>query len=266
MLKLLNQTLSFSLIIIFFLLQGSSFAQISEPEMVFVKGGAFKMGDPKGDYDEKPVTHVILSNYYIAKYEVTVKQYREFCTATGRKMPATPTQEWYEEHDKAKKWEWKDNYPIVKVTWNDAIAYCEWLAKETGKNYTLPTEAQWEFAARGGTKSKNSIYSGSDNINEVAWFDETTYEKGPQPVGKLKPNELLIHDMSGNAWEWCKDNYGRYKGGSLTNPQGPEKSNFKVIRGGSWYYVAQMAKVTTRDGPYPHYSNYNYGFRVAINP
>lgn len=241
-------------------------SQITEPEMAFVKGGSFKMGSNTGDYDERPVHQVILSNYYIGKYEITVKQYKEFCNATGKKMPPMPVEEWYEEHDQAKKWEWKDNNPIVNVNWNSATEFCAWLSKETGKNYSLPTEAQWEFAARGGTLSKNSLYSGSDNINEVAWYDETTYERGPQPVGRLKPNELGIYDMSGNAWEWCKDNYAKYKPGTQKNPTGPEKTNFRVIRGGSWYYVAEMAKITTRDGPYPHYSNYDYGFRVVINP
>ncbi len=264
MFNLLKQT--FLIIVIAISVLTSSYAQVTEPQMIFVKGGAFKMGSKKGDYDEKPVHQVVLSNYYIGKFEITVKQYREFCNATGKKMPPMPTEEWYEEHDQAEKWVWKDNNPIAKINWHNATAYCKWLSKETGKNYSLPTEAQWEYAAKGGNKSKNNLYSGSDNINEVAWYDETTYEKGTRPVGRLKPNEIGIYDMSGNVWEWCKDNYARYKSGTQKNPKGPEKTNFRVIRGGSWYYVGEMTKVTTRDGPYPHYSNFNYGFRVVINP
>ena len=236
------------------------------PEMVLVKGGTFKMGSNSGESDEKPVHTVTLSDFYIGKYEVTVVQYKQFCNETGKKFPDNPRPDWYEEHKNASKWVWKDDYPILNVTWKDAADYCEWLSKKTGQNYTLPTEAQWEYAARGGNKSSNYKYSGSESINKVAWYDETTLEKGPKPVGKLKPNELGIYDMSGNAWEWCKDFFGRYSSDTQTDPQGPASSPYKVIRGGSWYYVANLARVTARDGPYPHYTNFNYGFRVARIP
>jgi formylglycine-generating enzyme required for sulfatase activity len=238
----------------------------TEPQMVFVKGGTFMMGSEKGDSDETPVHKVTLSNYYISIYEITVAQYNEYCKATGKGLPAFPSEEWYQEHDKAKKWEWKDNNPITYLTWKDASDYCVWLSKSTGKNYSLPTESQWEFSARGGTLSKNFKFSGSDNINEVSWYDETTYERGPMPVGRLKPNELGIYDMSGNAWEWCSDYYAKYKAGVFKDPIGAPKSLYKVVRGGSWYYVDKMCSVTSRDGPYSNYTNYNYGFRVVINP
>ncbi len=238
-----------------------------EPTMVLVKGGTFTMGSNKSEPDERPQHKVTLSNYYIGKYEITVKQYKEYCKATRKRMPANPQKEWYEQHDMARKpWVWKDNYPITNVTWTDAAGYCKWLSKKTGKKYALPTEAQWEFAAKGGTSSKKYKFSGGDNPKQVSWFDETTYEKGPMAVGRLKPNELGIYDMSGNVWEWCSDRYGRYSKGKQKNPKGPSKGSFRVIRGGSWYYVEEMVKVTTRDGPYPHYTNFNYGFRVVINP
>lgn len=236
------------------------------PEMVFVKGGTFKMGSNSGEPDERPVHTVTLTDYYIGKYEVTVEQYKAFCKETGRSLPSSPNATWYEEHPNAAKWDWNSKHPIVNVKWKEAMDYCNWLSKKTGHNYTLPTEAQWEFAARGGTKSKNYKYSGSNNISKVAWFDETTYEKGPKPVGLLKPNEIGIYDMSGNAWEWCKDNFGRYSSKSSTNPTGPGSSPFRVIRGGSWYYVSDLARLTARDGPYPHYTNYNYGFRIVRIP
>lgn len=238
----------------------------TEPEMVFVEGGTFKMGSYDGDIDEKPQHTVKLSSFYISKFEITVKQYREFCNATGHAFPSVPPDMWYIEHDRAAKWTWASDRPMCKVNWHDAKAYCKWLSESTGKNYDLPTESQWEFAARGGTRSKHYQYSGSDNINEVAWYDETTYERGPMPIGRLKPNELGIHDMSGNVWEWCLDYYAKYTSSRKVNPTGPSSGQFKVVRGGSWYYVGQMAKVATRDGPYPDYSNYNYGFRVVINP
>ena len=236
------------------------------PEIVFVKGGAFQMGNKNGEPDERPVHTVILSDFYIGKYEITVEQYKAFCKEVGKQLPQEPPASWYEEHPNAAKWIWKSNYPIVNVTWKDAMGYCEWLSKKTGHQYTLPTEAQWEYAARGGQKSKNYKYSGSNSINKVAWYDETTYEKGPKSVGTLKPNELDIYDMSGNAWEWCLDNFAKYPAGTLKNPKGPTSTPFKVIRGGSWYYVENLARLTARDGPYPHYTNYNYGFRVVRIP
>lgn len=238
-------------------------AQYSAPETVLVKGGTFKMGNANGYSDESPQHSVTLSDFYIGKYEVTVAEYKTFCAVTGRKMPPNPPASWYEEHAEAVKWEWKNDYPMVDVTWYDAVAYCKWLSQVTGDSYSLPTEAQWEYAASGGSQSKHFIYSGSNNINEVAWYDETTDETGPRAVGQKKPNELGIYDMSGNAWEWCSDFYGKYTSASQKNPTGPSKGQFNVIRGGSWYYVEDMARLTSRDGPKPVFTNYNYGFRVV---
>ena len=233
------------------------------PEMVLVKGGTFKMGSDDGYDDEKPIHSVTLSDYYIGKYEVTVAQYREFCKQTGHPFPSNPDRSWYDEHDKVKSWNWRDNYPILNVDWYDAMEYCKWLSEQTGENYTLPTEAQWEFAARGGNKSHNYVYSGSNDIDEVAWYDETTYERGPRPVGQLKPNELGIYDMSGNAFEWCRDYYGKYTSKSVKNPKGPSRGSYRVIRGGSWYYVDEFCRVTQRDSPKASLKKFVYGFRVV---
>ena len=238
----------------------------SEPEMIYVKGGKFLMGSNYGDSDEKPVHSVTVSSYYIGKYEITVAQYQAYCSATGRSLPKLPSDEWYEEHYNTKKWTWKSRHPIVNVTWNDARLYCKWLSTKTGKSYRLPREAEWEYAARGGSVAKATKYSGSNNINKVSWYDETTYERGTRPIGTLAPNELGIYDMSGNVWEWCYDRYGRYSSASQTNPKGVTRGPFRVIRGGSWYYTDDMCTVTVRDGPYPHYTNYNYGFRVVKIP
>ena len=254
----------FFVLALYILMSQSAFSQ-KKPEMIFVKGGTFKMGNLNGDSDERPVHSVTLNSFYIGKYEVTVEEYLAFCKATGVKMPKVPNTEWYSQHPNAKKWVWKNNYPIVQIDWKSANKYCKWLSGVTGERYSLPTEAQWEYAARGGQKSKRYKYSGSSNINRVAWYDETTYEKGPRPVGILKPNELGIYDMSGNAWEWCSDKYGRYTSSAKKNPKGSSDGIFRVIRGGSWYYVDDMTRVTSRDGPYPHFSNYNYGFRIVKN-
>ena len=257
------KNISLTIVIVLFIMNIMPAQNSKYPEMVFVKGGSFKMGSNKGYDDEKPVHNVTLSSFYISKYEVTVGQYKEFCKATGHQFPSKPTRQWYEEHDNVRDWTWRDNYPIVNVSWYDAMEYCKWLSEQTGDTYTLPTEAQWEFAARGGNKSQNYKYAGSNNINEVAWYDETTYERGPRPVGQLKPNELGLYDMSGNAFEWCLDNYGPYSSKSVKNPTGAKKSSYKVIRGGSWYYVDDFCRITLRDAPKPNLKKFVYGFRVV---
>ncbi len=281
----------------------------TEPQMVFVKGGTFMMGNPrtsgryKGDPDEKPPHKVRLHSFYIGKYEVTVKEYKEFINDKSfhefsafreDKMPAPPDSTWFQGHPGTqayyqkigkKWWGWKDNYPMQHVTWYDAIAYCNWLSKKLGyeecyyekdggiycdftKNgFRLPTEAEWEYAARGGQKSHNYIFSGSNDYTQVAWVDETTFLTGPRPVGIKKPNELGIYDMTGNVWEWCYDWYSPvfYQNSPVDNPVNDRPTGYKVIRGGGWHYRPEYSTVTSRDGPKPSYTNYDYGFRLARN-
>ena len=261
-----TQFIAYSALLLATAWQQLSFAQTSNPpDLIFVKGGQFKMGCAQAGGDEVPVHNVHLSDFYIGKYEVTVAQYRAFCNATGHTFPSPPPSGWYEEHDKAIKWQWNDTYPIVNISYYDAKAYCKWLSELTGDKYDLPTEAQWEYAARGGQLSKSYTYAGSNDIDEVAWYDETTNEKGVKQVGRLKPNELGIYDMSGNVWEWCLDFYGKYTASSQRDPQGPSRGDFRVVRGGSWYYVDDMARITGRDGPKPTFADFNYGFRVVKN-
>jgi len=247
---------SFLFVLIFVLYTYSSIAQ----EMVFVEGGSFTMGSKDGNDDEAPEHKVKVSNFFIGKYEVTVAEYREFCKATNHLMPARP------------KWGESDKYPITSINWFDANAYCKWLSTKTGKKFRLPTEAEWEYAARGGTKSKKFIYSGSNNADDVCWYDETTEEQGPKEVGKKKANELGIYDMSGNVWEWCSDMYDTkyYSKSALENPKGAtptagvaEEDLYRVVRGGSWYYDVDYSRVTARDGPKASFSNPNYGFRIV---
>jgi len=252
--------LTFFLVVQFFLMSSQTVQ-----EMVLVESGTFKMGSDEGYDDESPVHTVKLTySYYISKYEITVSQYREFCTATGRSFPGLPTKDWYNEHEEVTEWKWVDNHPIVNVTWNDAVEYCKWLSKETGDNYSLPTEAEWEFAARGGNKTKNYKYSGSNNLNEVAWYDETTYERGTRQVGQLKANELGIYDMNGNACEWCSDAYQSYSSSTQTDPVvSNATASFRVIRGGCWFFVEENNRLTFRDGPKPFTNKHYYGFRVV---
>jgi formylglycine-generating enzyme required for sulfatase activity len=273
---------------------------IAQPnKMIFVEGGTFMMGNPrttgeyKGDTDEKPVHKVTVGTFYICENEVTVKQYKEYCTATGVKMPSEPDEEWLDSHLDTKKlyassgkkwWGWNDLFPIHNVNWFSAVEYCNWLSHKenlekcytknadggweldrTKNGYRLPTEAEWEFAARGGKKSMNYIFSGSNSLNEVAWYDETSLLSGPQKIKTKKPNELGIYDMSGNVWEWCSDYYKAdyYSGSPEKDPFFSVSMSYRVIRGGSWHYSGDLATTTGRDGPEPAYTNFNYGFRLV---
>lgn len=203
---------------------------------VYVAGGTFLMGRNGPFRDERPIHSVTLSGYYISKYEVTVRDYRQFTTATSRTFPAAPS------------WGWNDNEPIVNVSWNDAKAYCAWLDSTSVKGCRMPTEAEWEFAARGGRNSRQRIYSGGNTIDSVGWYYLNASGRTHQ-IGLKRPNELGIYDMSGNAWEWCADWQGSYASFPQTNPTGPSGGSNKVFRGGSWfdYGIAESeCRVETR--------------------
>lgn len=271
---------------------GVSNAQ-SIPKMILVEGGQFTMGSNQGEDNEKPTHQVALDAFYIAEHETTVDQYREFVKATGRDMPQPPDEDWMKTHLHTMKyytsaaktwWGWQADFPMHHVNWYDAMEYCNWLSEKEGlqkcyttdpkggwltditKNgYRLPTEAEWEFAARGGNKSKGYIYSGSNDPSAVAWYDDTSNQKSPMTIKTKAPNELGIYDMSGNVWEWCSDYYDAdyYKKSPLKNPFNDKFSVYRTLRGGAWHYRVEYTTVTSRDGPEPKFSNYNYGFRIA---
>ena len=196
--------------------------------------------------DEKPIHSVTLSDFYIGKYEVTQKEWRDI-------MGSNPS------HFKG------DNLPVEKVSWNDIQKFIKKLNTKTGLNYRLPTEAEWEYAARGGVKTQNSAsqkYSGSNNINEIAWYDNSNSKT--HSVGSKKPNELGIYDMSGNVYEWCNDWYdgSYYKNSPKNNPQDASSVSNRVYRGGSWRDHAKYCRVANR---FNHHQNYGYiilGFRL----
>lgn len=228
------------------------------PEFVKVTGGTFTMGDEWGlGYDDEQPTHeVTLSGFSISKTEVTVAQYRRYCNATGVSMP-----------DDGPSWVGKDNHPIVLVSWYDAINYCDWLSEELDQNILLPTEAQWEFAARGGNHSNGYKYSGSRSMATAGWYKGNSNGK-THTVATKKANELGLYDMSGNVWEWCMDKYaGNYYANSPSqNPKGPQSGDTRdsrVLRGGSWYNEATYCRVSNRNSRPPEIRNDDYGFRVV---
>lgn len=226
------------------------------PEMISVEGGTFTMGDEwmLGDEDEQPTHEVTLKNFKIGKTEVTVAQYRAFCNATGKAMPETPD------------WGWKDNFPIVNVSWHDAVAYCDWLSEKLGGLYRLPTEAEWEYAARGGNKSSGYKYSGSQSLYSVGWANDNADGRA-HAVASKKTNELGIYDMSGNVWEWCMDWYDSeyYANSPNNNPRGPRSGSYRVMRGGSWYSSATDSRVAFRNSGDPSLRYSTLGFRVVLS-
>ncbi|MBR4156726.1 MAG: SUMF1/EgtB/PvdO family nonheme iron enzyme [Bacteroidales bacterium] len=214
--------------------------------MIAVEGGTFKMGatSEQGSDDEKPVHNVTLSDYYIGETEVTQELWQAV-------MGTNPS---YSKGNKK---------PVEKVSWDDCQEFIRKLNQLTGMNFRLPTEAEWEYAARGGNKSKGYKYSGSNTIDNVAWYTSNSGSK-THDVKTKQSNELGIYDMSGNVWEWCQDRYGSYSSSSQTNPTGSSSGSYRVLRGGCWGGSAGSCRVSYRYYFSPDDRYYNLGLRLAL--
>ena len=213
-------------------------------KMIAVKGGTFQMGSDDGYEWEKPVHQVTLSDYYIGETEVT----QELWTAVMGSNPSYYTGNMQR--------------PVEMVSWIDCQTFISKLNQLTGETFRLPTEAQWEYAARGGNKSKGYTYSGSNVLDDVAWYDDNS-DGMTHPVKTKAPNELGIYDMSGNVWEWCSDWYGDYSSAAQTDPTGPATGSSHVSRGGSWNFDATSCRVAYRIGDTPTFSYIFLGLRLA---
>jgi len=277
---------------------------IAPDNMLRIRGGTFKMGSTDGEEDEKPVHEVTVSDFYLSKYEVTVAEFQVFVEASKYQTDAGKNGEGsYFYSSTTSKWELKPgidwrhdaegnlrpeseyNHPVIHVSWNDAIAYCAWLSQKTVRTYRLPTEAEWEYAAgngsrhtkyswgngepvgkKGGNAADESKRPGDgaswsvkfDGYNDGYWFTA--------PVGSYDANDFGLFDMTGNVLEWCSDWRGDYASGSQTNPIGPGSGSYRVLRGGSWRYGAQICRVAYRYFGTPGFRNYNIGFRLASSP
>jgi formylglycine-generating enzyme required for sulfatase activity len=252
-------------------------------EMITVKAGDVRIGDAVGDLGRmcRPVHTVNFTyDYQVCKYEVTFDEYDSFCIATGRWKP--DDMDWG-----------RGQRPVIHVTWWDAIAYCNWLSKKEGlrvayreegenasgslldrngnvttditrvEGYRLLTEAEWEYAARGGQYSKGYKYSGSNNLDEVGWYNGNSSFQ-THPVGNKKANEIGLYDMSGNVCEWCYDWSGNYSASPQTNPTGPLNGSNRVFRGGDWCYSGtKRYRVAYRDGNILTSCFDTLGFRLA---
>lgn len=253
--------------------------------MVLVKGGTFTMGCTSEQgrdchNHESPAHQVSLSDFYLSKYEVTVQEFKAFIEATKYRTDAE--KEGYSEiwgtnsfWERKSGVDWRcdikgnlrsgreDSHPVIHVSWNDAVAYCDWLTQNSEKKFRLPTEAEWEYAARGGSLSQKFKYAGSNNLDEVAWYDKNSGDK-THPVGLKKANELGLYDMSGNAWEWCQDRHGYYPNSTQTNPTGSTLGEDRIYRGGAWLFDSLNCRVSWRSYSSPIYHSYFMGFRLAL--
>ena len=219
-------------------------------DMVRVEAGTFTMGATpemkNPNNDEKPTHRVTLTNdYYISKYEVTQALWQAVMGKKPSKFKG-------------------DNLPVEQVSWDDCQKFINKLNRITGKKFRLPTEAEWEYAARGGKKSRGYQYSGSNNLSDVAWYYNNSGEK-THAVGSKQANELGIYDMSGNVWEWCQDWYGEYNSSSQVNPIGANSGPYRVYRGGSWSKAARLCRSSCRDCYMPSYRDFNIGFRLVLS-
>jgi formylglycine-generating enzyme len=259
----------------------------STDNMVFIPGGTFQMGSEDGFEKEKPVHTVTVSSFYMGKYELTVAEFKQFVEATRYQTDADKDGWSYiligKSYGRRGGINWRFdtkgnprpaseyNHPVVHVSWNDAVAYCQWKSNATGKNYRLPTEAEWEYAARGGEWNIHSraTWAGTSDealLRQYANYDghegEDKYAE-TAPVGSLKPNALGLYDMSGNVWEWCSDWYGTYSSDAQTNPAGEISSFARVLRGGDWSNNAQYCRVAFRYCAVPKNRLYFIGFRLV---
>jgi formylglycine-generating enzyme required for sulfatase activity len=245
------------------------------PEMVVIPAGTFQMGDiqGKGVSWERPVHEVILDAFAIGRNPVTVGEFRRFVEATGYQTEAEQQdgtsvydgKEWGQKSDA----NWRNPYmsqdedhPVVCISWNDAAAYCEWLCEQTGEQYSLPTEAEWEYACRAGSDTAYCFGDDEKQLSSYAWYSKNAEGK-THPVGEKRPNDWHLYDIHGHVWEWVQDWFGDYSKEPQHNPSGPETGSSRVIHGGSWGRDAGYCRSAFRDLVGPGRRCGPLGFRLA---
>ena len=232
-------------------------------KLIWVEGGEFMMGctsEQSGcDSDEQNVRSVTVDGFYIGMLEVTQAQWEKV-------MGTSISQQRNKANSSLSLCGVGSDYPMYYVSWEEATEFCRLLSNKTGRTYTLPTEAQWEYAARGGKKNEETKYAGSNMIDAVAWYDDIS-DWSSHPCGTKRANALGIYDMSGNVYEWCKDWYSNsYTSYDTNNPTGPSSGSFRVCRGGCWYLHKRWCRVAFRKKESPNSRYRTLGFRVVCLP
>jgi formylglycine-generating enzyme len=231
-------------------------SEVVEPTLVRVPAGWFLMGSESGQDNEKPVHRVLVDDFFLATCQVTNAEYARFLRGTG--LPPTPF--------------WKQpefshpQQPVVGVSWFEAVRYCEWLSKATGKRYRLPSEAEWERSARAGREGE--LYPWGDTPPQSLPGYAGSWQSGPEPVGRSEPNGFGLFNMCDNVHEWCSDWYdpAYYSVSPERNPRGPESGERRASRGGSWRHHVKMSRCAARSSIPPQFQYADYGFRVACEP
>jgi formylglycine-generating enzyme required for sulfatase activity len=271
-------------------------------KLVLIPAGEFEMGSPADKeghvFDESPVHRVrITKPFYLGQYEVTLGEFLKFYHATGYKTDAekdgggmgyTGTGDFpFAQRADFVPWHWgfdgqTNDHPVVNVSWNDVVAFCEWLSRKEGRTYRLPTEAEWEYACRSGTTTRFSIGDGDSDLHHVANCEDSSLKRFfkradgkhsdgfpfTAPVGSLRPNVFGLYDMHGNVWEWCSDWYDEnyYRHSPLGDPPGPSTGSERVFRGGGWFNSTLNCRSAQRWSLSPASRNDDIGFRVACAP
>jgi len=230
-------------------------APVTESLLIEIAGGWFSMGSGTGQDVEAPVHRVWVDGFHMAATQVTVGEYARFLDSTGSKPPPN----------------WGDanfahpQQPVVAVSWFDAVAYCAWLSATTGSHYRLPTEAEWERAARGGAEGMAFPWGNAPPASRPGYYDR--WKTGPEPVGQSEPNAYGLFEMCENVHEWCSDWFaaGYYAISPERNPPGPEEGSRKASRGGSWRHHIKISRCSARSSIPPEFQYADYGFRVACD-
>jgi formylglycine-generating enzyme len=227
----------------------------AEPKHVQVAAGWFFMGSDKGQDVEGPVHRVWVDSFAMAATQVTVEEYGRFLDATGRTPPP-----YLDAPDFC-----RPQQPVVAVSWFDAVAYCAWLSTMTGAHYRLPTEAEWERAARGGVEGMDFPWGDDPPTSRAGYHNR--WKTGPEPVAQSQPNAFGLFEMCENVHEWCSDWFAAdyYAISPDRNPQGPEVGNRKASRGGSWRHHIKISRCSARSSIPPEFKYADYGFRVVRN-
>ena len=223
------------------------------PALVSIPAGWFLMGSDAGQEVERPVHRVWVDAFAMATTQVTNEEYKRFLNTTGREHPPF----WNDPNFSGPR------QPVVAVSWFDAVAYCEWLSAETGHRYRLPTEAEWERAARGGVEGHLFPWGDEPPMSRSGYIER--WKNGPEPVGQSEPNAYGLFEMCENVHEWCSDWFAPdyYSTSPDRNPRGPEKGERKSSRGGSWRHHIKISRCSTRSSIPPEFQYADYGFRVV---